>query len=189
MLQSFYIKIPIIIKEKIYRFIFSEEVWTCSPFAYSCQYSTTKFSLLQIHLLFNAWYTKLEGTPSSNILNLFRNTTSIHSYNTQSSSANKFYIKKSRFSCVPKLDVRVFRVEFFALTGQRPFLQTVLLVCSTLQILYSTIRTIITPHSSVHDNYILPLQLYCTVHLNSTSPTQLYFTLPSQIDSTIYNTQ
>ena len=165
-------------------------MWTCSPFAYSCQYSTTKFSLFQIHLLFNAWYTKLEGTPSSNILNLFRNTTSIHPYNTQSSSANKFYIKKSRFSCVPKLD-RVFLVEFFALIGQRPFLQTVLLVCSTLQILYSTIRTIITPLSSVHDNYryILPLQLHCAVHLNSTSPTQLYFTLASQLDSTIYNIQ
>ena len=165
-------------------------MWTCNPFVYSCQYSTTKFSLFHIHLLFNAWYTKLEGTPSSKILNLFRNTTSIPSYNTQSSSANKFYIKKSRFSCVPKLDrVHVFLVEFFVLIGQRLFLQRVLLVGSTLQILYSTIRTIITPLSSLHDNYILPSQLHCTVHLNSTSPTQLYYTLPSQLDSTIYNIQ
>ena len=32
----------------------------------------------------------------NNILNLFSDTASIHSYNTRSSSANKFYIKKSR---------------------------------------------------------------------------------------------
>ena len=32
----------------------------------------------------------------SNILKLFSDTTSIHSYNTRSSLANKFYIKKSR---------------------------------------------------------------------------------------------
>ena len=32
----------------------------------------------------------------SNILNLFSDTTSIHSYNTRSSPENKFYIKKSR---------------------------------------------------------------------------------------------
>ena len=32
----------------------------------------------------------------NNILNLFSATASIHSYNTRSSSANKFYIKKSR---------------------------------------------------------------------------------------------
>ena len=32
----------------------------------------------------------------SNILNLFSDTTNIHYYNTRSSSANKFYIKKSR---------------------------------------------------------------------------------------------
>ena len=160
-------------------------MWTCSPFAYSCQYSTTKFSLLQIHLLFNAWYTKLEGTPSSNILNLFRNTTSIHPYNTQSSSANKFYIKKSRFSCVPKLD-RVFLVEFFALihVGQRPFLQRVLLVCSTLQILYSNIRTIITPLSS-----ICPWQIYLTITAPLYCSPQLDFntTHNSTPQYTIYN--
>ena len=38
----------------------------------------------------------------NNILNLFSDTASIHSYNTPSSSANKFYIKKSRFNRIPK---------------------------------------------------------------------------------------
>ena len=37
----------------------------------------------------------------SNILNLFSDTTSIHSYNTRSSSVNKFCIKKSRLK-IPK---------------------------------------------------------------------------------------
>ena len=43
----------------------------------------------------------------SNILNLFSDTTSIHSYNTRSSSANKFYIKKSRLEIQKRAFSRV----------------------------------------------------------------------------------
>ena len=60
--------------------------------------------------------------------------------------------KAQRSKCVPKLG-RVFLVEFFApkklkllkvvRIGQSPFLQKVVLVCSMLQILYSTITIII----------------------------------------------
>ena len=39
----------------------------------------------------------------SNILNLLSDTTSIHSYNTRSSLANKFYITKSRLEIQKEL--------------------------------------------------------------------------------------
>ena len=42
-----------------------------------------------------------------NILNLFSDTTSIHFYNTRSSSANKFYIKKSRLEIQKRAFSRV----------------------------------------------------------------------------------
>ena len=43
----------------------------------------------------------------SNILKLFSDTTSIHSYNTRSSLANKFYIKKSRLEIQKRAFSRV----------------------------------------------------------------------------------
>ena len=43
----------------------------------------------------------------SNILKLFSHTTSIHSYNTRSSLANKFYIKKSRLEIQKRAFSRV----------------------------------------------------------------------------------
>ena len=43
----------------------------------------------------------------SKILNLFSDTTSIHSYKTRSSSANKFYIKKSRIEIQERAFSRV----------------------------------------------------------------------------------
>ena len=43
----------------------------------------------------------------SKILNLFTDTTSIHSYKTRSSSANKFYIKKSRIEIQERAFSRV----------------------------------------------------------------------------------
>ena len=43
----------------------------------------------------------------SNILNLFCDTTSIHSYNTRSSSANKFYIKKSRLEIQKRVGTKI----------------------------------------------------------------------------------
>ena len=43
----------------------------------------------------------------NNILNLFSDTASIHSYNTRSSSANKFYIKKSRLEIQKRAFSRV----------------------------------------------------------------------------------
>ena len=43
----------------------------------------------------------------SNILNPFSDTTSIHSYNTRSSLANKFYIKKSRLEIQKRAFSRV----------------------------------------------------------------------------------
>ena len=44
---------------------------------------------------------------ANNILNLFSDTASIHSYNTRSSSANKFYIKKSRLEIQKRAFSRV----------------------------------------------------------------------------------
>ena len=44
---------------------------------------------------------------SNNILNLFSDSASIHSYNTRSSSANKFYIKKSRLEIQKRAFSRV----------------------------------------------------------------------------------
>ena len=43
----------------------------------------------------------------NNILNLFSDTVSIHSYNTRSSSANKFYIKESRLEIQKRAFSRV----------------------------------------------------------------------------------
>jgi len=44
---------------------------------------------------------------ASNILKLFSDTTSIHSYNTWSSSANKFYVKESRLEIQKRAFSRV----------------------------------------------------------------------------------
>ena len=43
----------------------------------------------------------------NNILNLFSDTASIHSYNTRSSSANKFYIKKSRLEIQKRAGAKI----------------------------------------------------------------------------------
>ena len=47
------------------------------------------------------------GKSPNNILNLFTNTSSIHSYNTRSSASNKFYVKHSRLEIQRKAFSRV----------------------------------------------------------------------------------
>jgi len=52
-------------------------------------------------------YDVRNGTAPCNILNLFTNTSAIHSYNTRSSASNKFYIKKSRLVIQQKAFSRI----------------------------------------------------------------------------------
>ena len=90
-----YLKKILVLQKRALRFIF---------FAVRCEHAVPFF--IHAHILpLNFLYFKSvcclihdvrNRKVPNNILNLFSDTASIHSYNTRSSSANKFYIKKSR---------------------------------------------------------------------------------------------
>ena len=83
--KSYLTKI-LVLKKRALRFIFSVE---------RCEHAVPLF----IHAVFFFFTSKIP----SNILNLLSDTTSIHSYNTRSSLANKFYITKSRLEIQKEL--------------------------------------------------------------------------------------
>ena len=93
--SKFYLTEMLVFQTRVLRFIFSVE---------RCKHAVHLFIHADI-LPLNFLYFKFvccfihdiqNRKVPSNILNLFSDTASIHSYNTRSSSANIFYIKKSR---------------------------------------------------------------------------------------------
>ena len=92
--KSYLTKI-LVLQKRALRFIF---------FAERCEHAVPLFihaDILPLNFLYFEsvcclMYNVRNRKVPNNILNLFSDTASIHSYNTRSSSANRFYIKKSR---------------------------------------------------------------------------------------------
>ena len=103
--KSYLMKI-LVLQKRALRFIFSVE---------RCEHAVSLFihaDILPLNFLYFKSVCCLMNDirnrkVPSNILNLFSDTTSIHSYNTRSSSENKFYIKKSRLEIQKRAFSRV----------------------------------------------------------------------------------